>query len=100
MPGFRNNFVILFQHLETDTASNPVNQWVVAGEPVISKNGGAGCIHRSNEEIELESFPCRETYRERDLGIYDGRRGSIEESEFMGFGRGSSEIILPDEFRA
>ena len=92
--------MILFRHSETDTASDPVNQWVVAGEPVISKNGGAGCIYQSNKEIELESFPCWETYQEQDSGIYDGCRGSIEESEFMGFGRGSSEIILPDEFWA
>ena len=91
--------MILFQHSETDAASDPVNQQVVAGEPVISKNGRAGCVHRSDKEFELEGFPCRETYRKRDPGIYDGRRGSIEKSEFMGFGRVGSEIILPDEFR-
>ena len=41
---------------EGDMAQYPVNHWIVAGEPVISKNHGARWVERSNIKVNSHRF--------------------------------------------
>ena len=59
--------------MENNTAQYPVNQQIVAGEPVVSKNHRARWIERSHIKINIHTFTgqkfYRQSYRLSDNGI-------------------------------
>ena len=59
--------------MENNTAQYPVNQRIVAGEPVVSKNHGARQIDWSHIKINIHTFTrgkfYRQSYRLSDNGI-------------------------------
>ena len=59
--------------MENNTAQYPVNQRIVAGEPVVSKNHGARRIEQSHIKINIHTFIgwkfYRQSYRLSDNGI-------------------------------
>ena len=40
----------------------PVNQWIVLGEPVVSKDQRAGRIKQSNIEVQIYTITSRKYY--------------------------------------
>ena len=46
--------------MEFDVTQNPVNQWIVVGEPAMSKDQHAGGIQRSYIECFGVDFTCGE----------------------------------------
>jgi len=40
----------------------PANQWIVLGEPVVSKNQRAGRIKQSNIEVQIHTITGKENY--------------------------------------
>ena len=59
--------------MENNTAQYPVNQQIVAGEPVVSKNHRARRIKQSHIKINIHTFTrwkfYRQSYRLSDNGI-------------------------------
>ena len=53
-----------------NTAQYPVNQQIVAGEPVVSKNHGARQIKQSHMKIKIHTFTRRKFYRQ-SYGLSD-----------------------------
>ena len=58
--------------MEKNTAQYPVNQQIVAGEPVVSKNHGARRIERSHIKINIHTFTGQKFYRQ-SYGLSDNR---------------------------
>ena len=58
------------QKKKKNTAQYPVNQWIVAGEPVVSKNHGARQIELSHIKINIHTFTGRKFYRQ-SYGLSD-----------------------------
>ena len=56
--------------MENNTAQYPVNQWTVAGEPVVSKNHGARRIEWSHIKINIHTFTGQKFYRQ-SYGLSD-----------------------------
>ena len=42
----------------------PVNQWIVSGELVVSKNQRAGKIKRSDIEVQIHTITSGKNYRQ------------------------------------
>ena len=58
--------------MENNTAQYPVNQWIVAGEPVVSKNHRARWIKRGYIKVNIHTFPGQKFYRQ-SYGLSDNR---------------------------
>ena len=58
--------------MENNTAQYPVNQQIVAGEPVVSKNHGARWIKQSHIKINIHTFTRQKFYRQ-SYGLSDNR---------------------------
>ena len=58
--------------MENNTAQYPVNQWIVAGEPVVSKNHGARRIEWSHIKINIHTFTGWKFYWQ-SYGLSDNR---------------------------
>ena len=56
--------------MENNTAQYPVNQRIVVGEPVVSKNHGARRIERSHIKINIHTFTGQKFYRQ-SYGLSD-----------------------------
>ena len=70
--------------MENDTAQYPVNQWIVVGEPVVSKNQRTRRVKQSDVESNVECFTCGKLYREI-YGLSDnGVASSINQLKFNG----------------
>ena len=42
----------------------PVNQWIVSGEPVVSKDQRARRIKQSDIEVQINTIPSGKNYRQ------------------------------------
>ena len=58
--------------MENNTAQYLVNQQIVAGEPVVSKNHRARWIEQSHIKINIHTFTGRKFYRQ-SYGLSDNR---------------------------
>ena len=58
--------------MENNTAQYPVNQQIVAGEPVVSKNHGARWIEQSYIKVNIHTFTRWKFYRQ-SYGLSDNR---------------------------
>ena len=58
--------------MENNTAQYPVNQWIVVGEPVVSKNHRARWIEQSHIKINIHTFTGWKFYRQ-SYGLSDNR---------------------------
>ena len=58
--------------MENNTAQYPVDQQIVAGEPVVSKNHGARQIEQSHIKIIIHTFTGWKFYRQ-SYGLSDNR---------------------------
>ena len=68
--------------MERDTARSPINQWIVVGKPVVSKDKGTGAIQQSDIkrcQSDITSFKAEgEGNYSSDCAVH----GSMEKTEF------------------
>ena len=68
--------------MERDTACSSINQWIVVGKPVVSKNKGTGAIQQSDItrcQSDITGFEMEE----EGNCLYDcAVHGSIKKTEF------------------
>ena len=67
--------------MEGDIAQYPVNQWIVVGEPVVSKNHRHRWVKQKHKEIKSHELTRREFHRELE-SFCNNRVGSCSVKEF------------------
>jgi hypothetical protein len=85
--------------VESYTALYPVNQRIVADEPVVSKHDRTRRIQSSYIEHNQNDFPSGKSDRDVDGFPDDGFASSIEKSKTDGFDRVYAKIVFLDEDR-
>jgi len=58
----RRSKIFLQRWMEVYQPIYPVNQWIVLGEPVLSKNQRAGRIKRSDIEVQIHTITSGKNY--------------------------------------
>jgi len=58
----RRSKIFLQRWMEVYQPIYPVNQWIVLGEPVVSKNQRAGRIKRSDIEVQIHTITSGKNY--------------------------------------
>ena len=82
---------------EGNAARNPVNQWIVAGEPAMSQDDGAGAIQRSDIKRRQSDLTRGEADREVN-GLHNCGVGSpIEQAELKRRHRKGMKSIIINE---
>ena len=80
--------------MENNTAQYPVNQWIVVGEPVVSKNHGARQIEWSHIKINIHTFIGQKFYRQ-SYGLSDnGIRCPVKQLQLDRVYRICGEFII------
>ena len=80
--------------MENNTAKYTVNQWIVAGEPVVSKNHGARQIKWSHIKINIHTFTRQKFYRQ-SYGLSDnGIRCPVKQLQLDRVYRICGEFII------
>ena len=80
--------------MENNTAQYPVNQQIVVGEPVVSKNHRARRIKWSHIKINIHTFTGRKFYRQ-SYGLSDNRiRCPIKQPQLDGVYRICGKFII------
>ena len=74
-------------------ARNPINQRIVAGEPVVSKNGRAGGVQSCDIEFDCHRVTRREENVKVNALSNDGSGGSVKQTEADRRNRNAREII-------
>src|SRR5271154_5561120 len=67
--------------MESDTAQYPVNHWIVAGEPVVSKNYSTRRIKWGDIKVNNHRFTGFEGYRDRSGLSDNSTRSAIQKAE-------------------
>ena len=68
--------------MERDTAHSPINQQIVVGKPVVSKDKGTGAIQQSDIERCQSDITSFEVGGEGNCSSNCAVHGSVEKMEF------------------
>ena len=95
--GAQGGWTALHRCLEGNAARNPVNQWIVVGEPAMSQDDGTGAIQRSDIERRWSDLTRGEVDREVN-GLHNCGVGSpIEQMELKRRHRKGMKSIIINE---
>src|SRR5271154_4547875 len=85
--------------MESDTAQYPVNHWIVAGEPVVSKNYSTRRIKWGDIKVNNHRFTGFEGYRDRSGLSDNSTRSAIQKAETYRRDGSQRKVLIVSKIR-